>query len=463
MKKKILIFVIAAFAPFVLAAQETLSLSLEQAIEIALTESPTIKIAEQEIQRVDYSRKSAWYDVMPSLSATGDFTYNILPSTMPLAGNLIESPEIYNASGTLTAQLPIFAPALWKSISMTKLDMQLAVEQAQASKIDLKNSVTKAYYSVLLAQDVLANYQSALTLAEEMYTQSKQLFEQGVNSEFDMISAEVQVKNLQPNILAAENAIEQTKLMLKVLIGLEMTQAVDVTGSLADYENEANSESALPDYSSLADNSELKQLDIQKMQLEKALSIQRTQRMPTLGAFASYIYAGTSNKESMSLFGGSAPWKYDQVLSQLGLPAMPPPVPSPASTTWYRQAMVAGLQLNIPLSGILTNITKERQTKVQINQLSMQRDYVAEQLSVQARTAANDMLTAIQQVEAAKSSEALAQKGYNIARKRFESGVGIVLEVQNAQQQLLQAQLGKNQAIASYLNAQADLKKVLGQ
>ncbi|MDR1699396.1 MAG: TolC family protein, partial [Prevotellaceae bacterium] len=141
----------------------------------------------------------------------------------------------------------------------------------------------------------------------------------------------------------------------------------------------------------------------------------------------------------------------------------PAPQPTPARTDWFSQGLIAGLQLNIPLSGILTNISKERQTKVQIKQMEMLRDFTEEQLSVQARTAVNDMQAAVQQVEAAKSSEALAQKGYNIARKRFEAGVGIMLEVQNAQQQLLNAQLSMNQAITNYLNAQADLEKVLGK
>lgn len=464
MKKRILTFALAAFAPFMLFAQQTLSLSLEKAIEIALDQSPTIKIAEQEIQRVDYSKKSAWYNLLPSVDASGSYQHYVKPGTMALAGTLIEMPTKFNATGSLNASLPLFAPALWQSLKMTTLDMQLAVEKAQASKIDLRNSVTKAYYGVLLAQDSYATLKSGLTIAEEVYTQSKQLFEQGVNSEFDVISAEVQVKNLHPNIIATENAIEQTKLMLKVLMGLESTQDIDVTGNLVDYENGVNSANALRDLS-LAGNSDLKQLDIQQQQLRKSLAIQRTQRMPTLGAFANYTYGGTGTNESTSLFSMDLSEVLNGALSNVpGFTPLPPSAPQvqPARTDWFSQGLIAGLQLNIPISGILTNISKEKQTKVQIKQLEMQRDLVEDQLSVQARTAVNDMQAAVQQVEAAKSSETLAQKGYNIARKRFEAGVGIMLEVQNAQQQLLNSQLNINQAIANYLNAQADLEKVLG-
>ncbi len=57
--------ILVAATPFVSNAQEEttaqvpLQLTLDKAIEIALSESPTIKVAEQEIKRVDYSKKSA--------------------------------------------------------------------------------------------------------------------------------------------------------------------------------------------------------------------------------------------------------------------------------------------------------------------------------------------------------------------------------------------------------------------
>jgi outer membrane protein TolC len=56
----------------------------------------------------------------------------------------------------------------------------------------------------------------------------------------------------------------------------------------------------------------------------------------------------------------------------------------------------------------------------------------------------------------------LAQRGYDIAVKRYETGMGIMLEVQNASNQLMQAQLAYNQAIASYLNTKSELEKLLG-
>ena len=49
--------------------------------------------------------------------------------------------------------LPLVAPALWKSMQLTEIDIQLASEAARASKITLINSVKNAYYALLMAQD----------------------------------------------------------------------------------------------------------------------------------------------------------------------------------------------------------------------------------------------------------------------------------------------------------------------
>ncbi len=444
--KKILWVLIVAVTPFVSKAQEAtqapLQLTLDKAIEIALSESPTIKIAEQEITRVDYSKKSAWYGILPSLDASGQYAKYLKSAEMPMMGQVINSPTDYTVQGGLQLSLPLFAPALWKSIQMTTLDMQLAVEKAHASKITLRNDVTKQYYNVLLAQDAYQIQKDALTLAEEVYQQAKKSFEVGLGSEFDAISAEVQMKSLQPALLDLENGIKQTKLYLKILIGLEVAQPIEVTGNLADYEMNINSMNDLQDLS-LEANTDLKQLDIQKQQLQKSLSIQRTQRMPMLAAFGTYGYQGIGNRATEINFAGM-------------------PVPVEKSFQWASQGLMAGLQLNIPISGIFTNIAKEKQTKVQITQLDIQRGFTEESLNLQVRTALDNMNTAKEQVKVAKDNVELAQRGYDISKKRYDTGVGILLEVQNASITLSNSQLSIKQAIVNYLNSKADLDKILG-
>jgi len=444
---KIKYFVVFACIPYFGGAQpkgqDTLRVSLNQALEIALSDNPTIKIADKEIQRVDYSKKNAWLGLLPSLSGTAQMGKYIVPAAMSMMGQVIDSPTDFTASLGVSLSLPLFAPALWHSIQMTTLDMQLATEKAYASKITLRNDVTKAYYNLLLAQDSYRSLQEGYNTAKENYEQAKRRFELGLAAEYDYISAEVQLNNLLPSLLQVENGIAQAKMYLKVLMGVNSAVPLAVEGSLADFEAGV-AQAAASRRVSLLQNTDLRQLDIQLQVLNKSVHLQRTQRMPVLAAFGSYNYSGTGNKETNINFG------------QL-------PIAVPKSTEWYGQGLILGLQLNVPIFNGSSNIIKEKQIKLQGVELELQRDYLQSSLTLQAHTAIDNMNKSAKQMESAKKGVDLATKGYTISTKRYETGAGTMLELQSAALALTQARLSYHQAIADYLTAKADYEKIIGE
>lgn len=77
-------------------------------------------------------------------------------------------------SGTLNISLPLFAPSVYKAMSMTKTDIELAVEKSRASKQDLVNQVTKAYYQLMLAQDSYEVLQKSYNWQKTIITWSMQ-------------------------------------------------------------------------------------------------------------------------------------------------------------------------------------------------------------------------------------------------------------------------------------------------
>ncbi|MDR0687570.1 MAG: TolC family protein, partial [Prevotellaceae bacterium] len=81
---------LALASGFAAQAADTLKVDLKKALEIALSDNPTIKIADKEIERVDYSKKAAWYGLLPSLSGTGQYTRNVELQTMALGGTSIK-------------------------------------------------------------------------------------------------------------------------------------------------------------------------------------------------------------------------------------------------------------------------------------------------------------------------------------------------------------------------------------
>ena len=53
--------------------QETIYLTLEKALEIALSESPTIKVAEQEIEIKRYAKQETYASLYPRIDATAQY------------------------------------------------------------------------------------------------------------------------------------------------------------------------------------------------------------------------------------------------------------------------------------------------------------------------------------------------------------------------------------------------------
>ena len=144
----------------VLKAQDTLTVSLSKAIEIAMSKSPTIRVANKEIERVDYSKKEKFAALFPNISAAGSYqralqkqrVFFSIPG-MPANPDGFEMGQDNTFNAGLSASMPLISPTLWASLEMTETDAKLALESARSSKLSLINQVSKAYYTILLTQD----------------------------------------------------------------------------------------------------------------------------------------------------------------------------------------------------------------------------------------------------------------------------------------------------------------------
>ena len=151
--KPVLTLVLFAMAATGVKAQDTLRITLQEAIRIALSENPTIKVADQEIQLKKEANREVIWGLLPEVNMVGNFNHTIEKQTMALMGQTFKVGTMNNASGGITASLPVFAPALYQSMKLTKTDVKLAMEKARSSRMDMVNQVSKAFYQLLLAQD----------------------------------------------------------------------------------------------------------------------------------------------------------------------------------------------------------------------------------------------------------------------------------------------------------------------
>ena len=132
-----------------------LKLTLDDALNIALSDNPTIKVAEQQIEVKKISKDEAWQTLLPSADFSGTVQYTLLAALMKLNGMEFKMGQDNTSTwnGQIQISMPIFAPTVYATMNMTKTDLINAIEQSRSSKLDLVNQVTKAYYQVILAQD----------------------------------------------------------------------------------------------------------------------------------------------------------------------------------------------------------------------------------------------------------------------------------------------------------------------
>ncbi len=435
MVRKKMLLALSLLAGIPLAnAQDTLRLDLNQAIEIALSENPTIKVADKEIKLKKESRKEAFAGLFPEVALAGSYSRAIKKQTMVMdfggQSQEIQVGSDNTYSGGLTVSLPIYAPALYKSIKLTRTDVDLALEKARSSRLDMVNQVTKAFYQLLLSQDSYEVLKRSYAQSEENYNVVSAKFQQGLVSEYDKISAEVQMRSLKPSVVSAANGVNLARLQLKVLLGMEPDIQIAINGRLKDYEMEMFREQLGGDSIDLRQNSDLLQLDLNEKMLKQNLKIQRTNFLPTLAASFNYMYTSLNNDFRMAHY------------------------------RWYPYSTL-GLSLNIPLFKA-SNFTKTKQTKIQLSQLVDNRVNVERQLNMQAQSYKDNMAASTEQVVSNKEAVFQAEKGRLIAEKRYEVGNGTILELNNSEVALTQAELVYNQSIYDYLVAKADLDKVLG-
>ena len=416
------------------AQQQVVNIDLASAIEIALDENPTIKIADLEIERQKYVRKETIGNHLPQLSVDGSYSRAIIKSDMG-GGLSFDADNTVSAQATLS--IPLFAPSIYKTLKLNDEQMRSAVEAARGSKITLVNEVKKAYYNILLAQQSLEVLRSSEATVSQTVADLKNKYDAGLASEYDYITASVQLSNLRPSIIQAENAIDVAKKMLKMYMGLPLETEIVVEGDLNKY-MQANSVSDMSGSGDLSENNTLRSLDIELAILERTLQVTRTQRMPTLAAFGNFSLSGRDPISFAGMGSGSDKFLWTNPIS-------------------------AGVQVSIPIFAGLTNIQREKQAKNSIEQLQAQRAYTEESVKVELNNAYNNVITAEASMLANEATIVQAQKGYDIGKTRFDAGMGTMLEVNNAELQLTQAKLNYTQAIYDYLAALADYDMILGK
>ena len=340
----------------------------------------------------------------------------------------IEVGKWNNVNAGVSAAMPLINAQLWQTLKLSALDVELAVEQARSSKISMVAQVKKAYYAVLLAQQVHEVYTEVYDNAVKNYESTEQLYNAGKTSEYEYLRASVNVKNAEPNVYSSLTAIELAVWQLKAVMGIDLETKIGVQGNIDQYKDEMLSYTITSDDVNLENNSTLVQMAIQNQQLERTIKMTKAQYIPTLSASFAYNYIA---------MGDDFKFKWN-----------------PYS--------VAGLSLNIPIFEGFYKRNTIKQYQASQNMLELSIEDTERNLRVAFKNYENEITTYMKNYSAAESTVEMAQRSYDIAERMYELGKTTLTELNDAQLALVQAQLTMSRTVYNFMVTKASIEELIG-
>ena len=455
------------------ASSETpVIITLEQALQIALSENVSVKVADMEIQRTEYAKKGSYASLFPQIDASGAYQRTIKKQVMYMDFDMssmlgggstdttipdgteipdgVEIPETETESSSsnsgggiemgrwntwsagVTASMPIVNLQLWKSLKISGMDVELAVEKARSSRLDMVTQVKNAYFATLLAKEAFEVYKQVYENAVQNLEVTQNKYDAQKASDMELLRAKTTVANAVPNVYNAEGSVILALWQLKAVLGVDLDMNLDVAGKLEDWSEQMFYDIHQHDGATLDRNTTMKQLAIQAEMLAETIQLQKYAAIPSLAVAFNFNYSAMTNDFNFSEYRWT-PYSY------------------------------VGLSLNIPIFAGGKRYNQIRQAKNQYEQVKLQTLNTERQLKIAIRQSLNTMETNMKSYYAAKDAIASAQKGYDIVEKSYQLGRSTLIEVNDAQLALTQAQLGASQAVYNFLNAKTQLEQTLGQ
>ncbi|MCU7498246.1 MAG: TolC family protein [Bacteroidota bacterium] len=451
MKKSILL-VLVLFAASLYAqstSEGVLKISLGDAVNMALQKNKDILISRQDLDKSEAQISEAYGNALPQVNLSANYSRNIeLPVLFLPAGVSFGAPKTDSPSGTAASEHPtalklgsnnsytagitlnqvLFSAKVNTAIQIAKEYRNYTQYNTDATRENVVDSVKRAYYSVLLLQQVLEVSRQGLDLAKANYDNVSQLYKQGMASEFDYLRSGVQVSNTEPGVSKAENTLQLAKNGLKFLLGVDLKENIELTGELELDELpqgviESESQTAVEK------NSMIQALASQENILEKNIQIQRSDYFPTLAAFGSYQYQTQDNTFQFSNY------------------------------NWAKNFTV-GLQISYPIFNGLQTKYRTEQAVIDKEKLSITRSKLEEGIKIQVEAARLKMMEAKKRIDAQQKSVEQAERAVTIAEVRYKNGLGTQIELIDSQVALTNTKINKAQAVYDYLTARADWEKI---
>lgn len=425
-------------------AQKVVELTLEETLSYAMENNVEAKNAQLEtlIARATVIERRA--PGLPQVSANLDFTHNaaIPIQFVPNEGAFFQ-PDVdsdvlplrfgVNYSSILAARVNqmIFDGSYFVGLRAANTFKMLTDFDRMKTEIDVRETVKKAYFTVLVNEQRYNLVQANLSRLDTLLKETQALYEAGFAEKIDVSRIKVQRNNTQSELDRINTAYQISEQLLKLQMGMPMEYELRLKENLSDLNISS-------EISSLMESQGQRRVEIDQLQTNLELvgldlKNNQVQYMPQLNAFATY----QRNAAAQNI--GSI-WQSDR---------------------WFTGAFI-GLSLNIPIFDGLAKSARIQQNRVQIRQLENQNFFLEQNIELEKFQAKINLRNGLNTLRVQEENRDLALEVFRMAKIKFEEGVGSNLEVVEADSALKEAESNYFSALYDALVAKVDLEKALG-
>lgn len=413
-------------------------ISLNQAIELALRNNIDLQNSIVSVQRQQENLRSAQAALWPQLDLTSNYTWSdsanariSIQRQVDLTGDrsiLQTDPTSTSWNTELRLRYNIFtAGSRDGNIQSARERLRLLELEVERQTEDTRLSVSEAYYNIQNTDQSVVIAESAVFNSEKSLSDAQALERAGVGTQFDVLRSEVQLANDQQRLRQAQSDQQVARRTLARL--LDLPPNLDVSASdpieLAGTWNLPIEETIVL---ALRSRAELEQQIAQREIARQEQRVARASGLPQLAAFASANLLDNSDDGVSGLTEG----------------------------------YTAGLQFSWQLfnggaTGAAVRDQELAQTAAEL-EFANQRN----QVRLQVEQSYYQLEASLQNVSTSENALKLAEESLDLARLRFQAGVGTQTEVIAAQDDLTQAQGNRVEAIIGYNRALANLRRAVG-
>ncbi len=413
----------------------SLSLTLEDCLNLALEQNPLYLAAQEKIGGAQARLRQTASGFFPQLTANGLYTMDEkvfsleFPSFIPgQPAQRVSLDFTKDYQFAMSLSLPLFTGGrLISSFKQARYNLESTRESVRQSRQDTIYNVTGSFYGYLLAKEFTAVAEEALALAEKHFLNVKNLFEVGMASKFDLLRAEVQVTNLKPALLRAQNGLSQTEAGLKTLLGLDLEQPVEFRGAMAYSPFEPDLESCTA--RALLNRPELNQMLYQKRMAAEMVKMSRAAGLPMVAISGSFNYwADALNFEK---------------------------------NNWQDYYSI-NLVISAPLFTGFSTAAQVGQSKALLRELEKTHQGLVDIVKLEVRQAILNLNQARETLRSQEKNVEQAEESVRIAELNYSEGLATSLDVSSVQMALAQAKTNRSQALFDYVMSLAQLRRAEG-